>query len=76
MGHMADPELSWALVVGATATRHVAAPELPYAKSREPRDTRACASVLPFVFDLKLLRGGIWSSGYRQWPLSPPQERL
>jgi hypothetical protein len=30
--------------------------ELPCARSREPWDTRTCAPVLPFVFDLKLIR--------------------
>jgi hypothetical protein len=41
---------------GAGATRHVAAPKLPCARTREPRDTWACAPVLPFIFDLKLIR--------------------
>jgi hypothetical protein len=48
---------------GATVTRHVAAPELPCAVRWEPRDTRACAPLLPCVFDLKLVREGIRSSG-------------
>jgi hypothetical protein len=71
MGHVADPELSWALVAGATAMRHVVAPELPYARSRESWDTRVCAPVLPFVFDLKLVRGGIRSSGVPIVALEP-----
>jgi hypothetical protein len=65
-GHVAVPELLRTLVAGAGATRHVTAPELPCAKRRESWDTRACAPVLPFVFDLKLVRGGTRSSGYRQ----------
>jgi hypothetical protein len=51
---------------GAGATGHVAVPELPCARRREPRDTQACAPVLSFVFNLKLVRGVTRSSGYRQ----------
>jgi hypothetical protein len=75
-GHVAVPELSLVLVAGAAATRYVVAPELPCARRREPQDKRACEPVLPFVFDLKLVSGGIRSLGYRQWPLGPPRERL
>jgi hypothetical protein len=57
MGHVAIPELSWALVAGARAMRHTAALELPCARRREPQDTRACVPILPFVFDLKLVCG-------------------
>jgi hypothetical protein len=67
-GHVVVPELPWALVAGAGVTRHVVAPKLPCARKWEPQETRACAPVLPFIFDLKLIRGGIWSSGYRQNP--------
>jgi hypothetical protein len=75
-GRVAVSELSRALVAGAGATRHVMALEQPCARRWEPQDTRACAHVFPFIFDLKLIRGGTRSSGYRQWPPSPPQERL
>jgi hypothetical protein len=34
-----------------------------------------CAHLV-FRLDLELVRGGIRSSGYRQYPLSPPRERL
>jgi hypothetical protein len=34
---------------GARATRHVAAPKLPYARRWEPWDTRACTPVLSFI---------------------------
>jgi hypothetical protein len=72
-GHVAVPELPRALVAGAGAMRHVAAPELPCARRWEPRDMRACAPVLSFIFDLKLVRGGTRSSGYRQWPQAHPR---
>jgi hypothetical protein len=75
-GHMAVPELPRALAAGATAMRHAVALELPCARGRELRDTRACAPILPFVFDLKLICGGVRSSGYQQWPPGPPRERL
>jgi hypothetical protein len=64
-GHVAVPELLRALVAGGGATRHVAALELPYVRRWEPRDTRACAPVLSFIFDLELVRGGTRSSWYR-----------
>jgi hypothetical protein len=76
LGHVAVPELSGALVVGAGATRHVTASELPCARRWVSRDTQACALVLSFIFDLELVHGGTWSSGYRQWLLGPPRERL
>jgi hypothetical protein len=57
MGHVAVPELPWALVAGAGATRHVAAPELPCARRRESWDTQTCASVLSFIFELELVHG-------------------
>jgi hypothetical protein len=56
-GYVAVLELARALVAGVGATRHVAAPELPCARRWEPRDTWACAPVLPFIFDLELVRG-------------------
>jgi hypothetical protein len=62
-GHVVVLELPWALVAGAATTRHVAAPEQPCAKGWVLRDTRACVPILPFVFDLKLVHGGIRSSG-------------
>jgi hypothetical protein len=39
MGHVAVPERSRAMVVGAGATRHAAVLELSCASRREPRDT-------------------------------------
>jgi hypothetical protein len=57
-GHVAVSELPRALVAGAGAMRHVVALELPCARRWEPRDMRACAPVLSFIFDLKLIRGG------------------
>jgi hypothetical protein len=45
--------------------RAVTVPELSCARRREPRDTLAGAPVLPFVFDLKLVRGGTRCLGYR-----------
>jgi hypothetical protein len=56
-GHVAIPEMSRALVAGAGATRHVVAPELPCSRRWMPQDTRACASVLSFIFYLELLHG-------------------
>jgi hypothetical protein len=41
MGHVALSELPRALVAGAAATRHVAAPELSCARGWEPQDKRA-----------------------------------
>jgi hypothetical protein len=49
MGHVAVPELPRVLVAGARATRHVAAPKLPYARRWESWDTRACTPVLSFI---------------------------
>jgi hypothetical protein len=63
MRHVAVPELLQALLAGARATRHMTAPELPYTRRQEPQDTQACAPVLSFVFDLKLVREGIQGPG-------------
>jgi hypothetical protein len=68
MGHVAIPEMSRALVAGDGAMRHVVTPELPCSRRWMPQDTRACASVLSFIFYLELLHGGTRSSGYRQSP--------
>jgi hypothetical protein len=50
-------ELPRVLVAGAGATRHVVAPELPYARIREPWDTRACTPILSFVLTWSLYVG-------------------
>jgi hypothetical protein len=52
---------------GATPSQEMGARTLGHA------DTCAC---LIFYLDLKLVRGGTRSSGYRQWPPGPPRERL
>jgi hypothetical protein len=57
IGHIAVPELLWALVAGARATRHVAALKLPCARRQEPWDTRACAPVLSFILTWRLYMG-------------------
>jgi hypothetical protein len=62
---------------------HVVAPKLPRAGSGSPSrgDTwqpRSCpqSGGRSRCLDLKLVRGGTRSSGYRQWPPGPPRERM
>jgi hypothetical protein len=40
------------------------------------RGTRGMCARLVFRLDLELVRRGIRSSGFRQWPPGPPRERL
>jgi hypothetical protein len=62
---------------------HMAAPELPRARSESSSrgDTwqpRSCpqSGGGSRCLDLKLVRGGTRSLGYRQWPPDPPRERM
>jgi hypothetical protein len=48
-GHVAVSALPRGLVAEAGTMRHMAAPELPCARRREPRDTRVCVPVLSFI---------------------------
>jgi hypothetical protein len=62
---------------------HMAAPELPRAGSESlshgdkwhPRSYPQSGSG-SHCLNLKLVRGGTQSSGYRQWPPGPPRERM
>jgi hypothetical protein len=69
-GHVMVSVLSWALVAGAGATRHVAASELPYARGRELRDTRACVPILSFILTWSLYVGVSGLQGTDTPPLS------
>jgi hypothetical protein len=60
---------------------HVVAPELPRTGSPSRGDTwqpQSCPQPGggSRCLDLKLVRGGTQSSGYQQWPLGPPRERM
>jgi hypothetical protein len=54
----------WA--AGAEAAGHVTAPELAWAMRFTPRQITRRFACLAFCLDLKLVRGGTWSPGYRQ----------
>jgi hypothetical protein len=75
-GHVAVPELSWVLVAGAGATRHVAAPGAALCQETGAVEHAVMCVHLIFRLDLELIHGGIQSSGYRQWPPGPPRKRL
>jgi hypothetical protein len=58
------------------AARHVAVLEPTSARRQVSvlRDMWRCVAAHPALYlDLKLIRGGTRSAGYRQWPLGPPR---
>jgi hypothetical protein len=69
---VAVPELPWALVAGAGATRHVADPELPCARRRELWDTRVCEPILSFVLTWSLYAGVSGLQGTDSGPWAHP----